>query len=93
MPGFPHQLVLREGWEAVLPQGLLGEVWGVLPRMFSADDRARHGEFIPPSLPPLLSEFIGSASGSLWPFTFCIPVSRDLSLYLFSHLTDDFRTY
>ena len=65
MPGFPHQLVLWERWEAVLPQGLLGEVWGVLPRMLSADDGARHGECIAPSLPPPSSEFIGSASGSL----------------------------
>lgn len=44
MPGVPHQLVLRERWETLLPQGLLGEVWGVLPWVFSADDWTRHGE-------------------------------------------------
>lgn len=44
MPGPPHQLVLREGREAVLPQGLLEEVWRILSRLLSADDRTRDGK-------------------------------------------------
>lgn len=40
----PDELVLREGWEAVLPQALLGEVWRAVSRLLSAHDGTCDGE-------------------------------------------------
>lgn len=63
MPGPPHQLVLREGCQAVLPQGLLAEVWGVLPRLLAADDGACHGKPRPVLSLAVASWYPGLPSG------------------------------
>lgn len=43
--GLPVPPVLREGWAPVLQEGLLGTLWGAVPRLLRADHQgAGHGE-------------------------------------------------
>lgn len=48
MQCLPFAPVLREGWAALLQEGLLGPLWRVLPRMLRAHHQgAGHGKFAP----------------------------------------------
>lgn len=48
MQCLPFAPVLREGWAALLQEGLLGPLWRVLPRMLRAHHQgAGHGKYAP----------------------------------------------